>query len=395
MSTMYQEYRDRVHFKGKTKRDYVNTKVSESIDSLIQDSQYGFKIEKDGQEYDVAILSTKTSQDYERANVIAHNNVGLDKGSLFKWNGEYWIILQKMFRPEQPGFNGNAYKCTGTLKWIDKNGVLQERPGYISSGRTTNSLTYTPDVNYKYRDIVLHDTDWSMIAAVQQDLTLHTEMRFIIKGQAYRVTNVDNVSIDNVSILSMVNDKLLDSDDVINGIATSDLPAYSFRYDVQLPINLYAGDIKEIPVSVVQNGHVVDEDIIFESLNPEIVEISDNKLIGRGIGTATIRCHLAKNKYIYDDGIIVSVSESHIPDVEEVYIEGPDFIEWNSKATYRLTNGADTQFEVEYFSRVKHTEEWGPNYVTISIQDKWAGNIVISCELNGKTIHKEVIIKTL
>ena len=278
---------------------------------------------------------------------------------------------------------------------MHKNGVLQERPGYISSGRTTNSLTYTPDVNYKYRDIILHDTDWSIIAAVQQDLTLHTEMRFIIKGQAYRVTNVDNVSIDNVSILSMVNDKLLDSDDVINSIATSDLPAYSFRYDVQLPINLYAGDIKEIPVSVVQNGHVVDEDIVFESLNPEIVEISDNKLVGRGIGTATIRCHLAKNKYIYDDGIIVSVSESHIPDVEEVYIEGPDFIEWNSNATYRLTNGADAQFEVEYFSRVKHTEEWGSNYVTISIQDKWAGNIVISCELDGKTIHKEVIIKTL
>ena len=97
MSTMYQEYRDRVHFKGKTKRDYVNTKVSESIDSLIQDSQYGFTIEKDGQMYDVAILSTKTSQDYERANVIAHNDVGLDKGSLFKWNDEYWIILHFPF----------------------------------------------------------------------------------------------------------------------------------------------------------------------------------------------------------------------------------------------------------------------------------------------------------
>lgn len=84
MSTTIQEYRDRVHFKGSTKRDYVNTKVSESIDSLIDDSQYGFTIEKDGIEYEVAILSTKTTQDYEKANVIAHNEVGLDKGSLFK-----------------------------------------------------------------------------------------------------------------------------------------------------------------------------------------------------------------------------------------------------------------------------------------------------------------------
>ena len=120
-------------------------------------------------DYDVAILSTKSTQDYERANIIAHNEVGLDRGSLFEWNKEKWIVLQKMFRPEQPGFNGYAYRCTGALKWIDKDGRLQVRPGYISSGRTTNSLTYTPDVNYKMDNILLHDTDWSMIAAIQQD----------------------------------------------------------------------------------------------------------------------------------------------------------------------------------------------------------------------------------
>jgi hypothetical protein len=140
---MYQEYRDRVFSKGttRTKRDYVNKKVRESIDSLIQNSQYGFTISVNDQEHDVAILSTSSTQDYEKANIIAHNEVGLDRGSLFKWNNEYWIILQKMFRPEQPGFNGYAYRCTGELKWIDKNGKLWVRPGYISSGRTTNSLT--------------------------------------------------------------------------------------------------------------------------------------------------------------------------------------------------------------------------------------------------------------
>ena len=47
----------------------------------------------------------------------------------------------------------------------------------------------------------MHDTDWNMMAATQQNLELHPEMRFIINGQAYRVTNVDNVSIDNVSEL--------------------------------------------------------------------------------------------------------------------------------------------------------------------------------------------------
>lgn len=262
-----------------------------------------------------------------------------------------------MFRPEQPGFNGNAYKCTGVLRWVDKDGVLQEKPGYISSGRTTNSLTYTPDVNYKYDNILLHDTDWSMIAAVQQDLTLHNEMRFIIKGHAYRVTNIDNVSIDNVSILSMVDDKLLDSDDLVNEVATPEENTdYTIRCNVEQPINLYAGDIKTIPVVVMLNGSVVEEDLVFESNDSKIVEIEDNKMIGRGIGTTTINCYLEKNKYIVLKNIQVSVTNQHTPDINEVYIVGPNTIEWNSSATYKLSNEADCSLAAEYFSKVKHSE---------------------------------------
>ena len=69
MSTRYEEYKDRVHYKGNSKREYVKTKVKESIDSLIKDSQYGFTISvynKDDKTYtdhEVAILSTKATQE--------------------------------------------------------------------------------------------------------------------------------------------------------------------------------------------------------------------------------------------------------------------------------------------------------------------------------------------
>ena len=90
MSMRFEEYKDRVHFKGETRRQYVKTKVAESINSLIEDSQYGFTISvydrqtKTYTDHDVAILSTKTTQEYEAANVIAPLEVGLDKGTLFK-----------------------------------------------------------------------------------------------------------------------------------------------------------------------------------------------------------------------------------------------------------------------------------------------------------------------
>lgn len=404
MSTTYQDYRNRVQFKGKTKRDYVNTKVRESIDSLVDESQYGFTItlltkdpntkEEIRNDYDVAILSTKSTQDYERANIIAHNEVGLDRGSLFEWNEEKWIVLQKMFRPEQPGFNGYAYRCTGALKWIDKDGRLQVRPGYISSGRTTNSLTYTPDVNYKMDNILLHDTDWSMIAAIQQDPTIHNEMRFIVKGKAYRVTNIDNVSIDNVSILSLVDDKLLDSDIVYEdgtGIASETL--YKLKSDIQLPMQLFAGDIKAMPVSVYEHGELVEEEIIYSSSNSEVAEIQNDTIIGRGVGECVITCSLKKNPIVTME-ISVSVSAEHTEDIPVYYIMGPDTLAWNTVGEYKLSNGAETQFEVEVFSKMRPIININSDSVLIELKDRYGGNIVITTEYEGKTIEKTVVIKT-
>ena len=120
MSNRYEAYKNRVHFKGRTKREYVKTKVEESIMSLITDSQYGFTINVNGKDQEVAILSTKTTQEYEAANIIAPLSVGLEKGVVFSWDNNDWIVLKKMFRPDQPGFNGIAYRCNGYLKWISK-----------------------------------------------------------------------------------------------------------------------------------------------------------------------------------------------------------------------------------------------------------------------------------
>ena len=411
MSTTFQEYKNRVHFKGTTKREYVNTKVRESIDSLIEDSQYGFSIEVLTYDIDnitgehkeiktpaqAAILSTKSTQDYERANIITYNEVGLDRGSLVAWDDSKWIVLQKMFRPEQPGFNGYAYRCTGELKWIDDNGTLQTRPGYISSGRTTNSLTYTPDVNYKFDNIVLHDTDWSMIAAIQQDLTIHNEMRFIVKGKAYRVTNIDNVSIDNVSILSMVDDKLLDSDIVFkDGTGVAAKLDYDIRLNIEEPLNLFAGDIKAIPVTVVRDGQAVDDYITLTSLHPEIVEVDGDTLIGRGLGEAKIVCSLKRNPLITKT-FQVFVSEVHVEDTPQYYIEGSDFIEWNTDATYTLSGDVAGDWEVEVFSKVKHTITYAEDKksINISIKDKYAGTIIITAIVDGVEVPKEVLIQTV
>lgn len=395
MSNLYEEYRNRVHYKGKNKREYVKTKVEESIQGLIYDSQYGFTISLNGEEKDVAILSTKTTQEYEAANIIAPLDVGLDKGVVFDWDNNNWIILKKMFRPDQPGFNGIAYRCTDYLKWIDKNTQeLHVQPAYIRSGRITNALGVTPDKNQVYDNIIMHDTDWNMMAATVQNLDFHPEMRFIIKGQAYRVTNVDNVSIDNVSILSFVDDKLLDTDDTVNMIAYNDVYGYSIQNPFNEDIYMFVDDIKEMPLTVLKDGIQVKEDIVLESLNPDIVETNGSKMIGRGLGTATIRCALAKNNTVFID-VVVHVVEEHVEQEEKIFIEGNDYIEWNTSEEYFLSDKSNTAFSVETNSKIRKEIEFTDNSVKISIKDKYAGSFVISCVTPNGEISKTVYIRTI
>lgn len=401
MSMRFEEYKDRVHFKGETRRQYVKTKVAESISSLIEDSQYGFTISvydretKTYTDHDVAILSTKTTQEYEAANVIAPLEVGLDKGTLFKWDGNDWILLKKMFRPDQPGFNGIAYRCNDYIKWIDeKTEELHVQPAYVRSGRITNAIGVTPDVTRIFDNLRLHDTGWNMVAATQRNLDLHPEMRFIIMGQAYRVSNVDNVSIDNVSILSLEDDKLLDTDDRVNGIAYTDVYEYHIINKLTEDTKMYAGDVMELPIAVLKDGVEVEEYVTLESSDENIIEIEDNRLIGRGLGTAIIRVALAKNDTIYID-IPVEVTEEHPKQSIQLYISGSDYLEWNNSETYQLSDGSNAVFEVEKLSKVRSTIDITDNSVTISIKDKYSGTFKITAITPQGVVEKTVYIRTV
>lgn len=409
MSTRYNEYKNRVHFKGSTKREYVKTKTKESIDDLISNSQYGFTIDvyhpndETYTAHEVAILSTKTTQEYEAANVIAHLETGLDKGTLFRWNDYDWIILKKMFRPDQPGFNGIAYRCTGFLKWIDeKTKKLHVQPAYIRSGRITNAVGVTPDVNRYYDNIVLHDTDWNMVAATRQppvDTRFHPEMRFVIKGQAYRVTNVDNVSIDNVSILSLSDDHVLDTDDLINDIAYSDVYDYSIQSTYGSEVNTYAGDIMELPMTVMNHGKEIDEEYYLTSLNPDIIEIQNHQIISRGLGETIVEATLKLNPMIKTQ-VKVIVGQEHSNPEPELFIQGQDHIEWNTSEKYYLSNGKPAKISASVKSKVKYNIETLYNQddivgIEISIKDKYAGTIELSCETEQGTITKTVYIRTV
>ena len=232
------------------------------------------------------------------------------------------------------------------------------------------------------------------MAATPRNLDIHPEMRYIINGQAYRVTNVDNVSIDNVSIVSMVDDKLLDTDDKINGIAYRDDYIYSIKPMLEDDIKMFVDDILDLPVRILKDGVRVDEDYILSSSNSNIIEVSGHKLIGRDLGNVIITCSLAINPTIKYDFNVTVTAEHEIQPIQ-LFIEGDDYIEWNSTQTYMLSDKSPANFEVEVKSKIRKEIEFTDNSVIISIKDKYSGTIDISCETDKGTITKTVYIRTI
>ena len=84
-------------------------------------------------------------------------------------------------------------------------------------------------------------------------------------------------------------------------------------------------------------------------------------------------------------------------DVEKVYIDGSDYIEWNTTQKYVLSNGENAEFWVEWNNtKIKHDKEIKTdNSVEIKVYDKHAGIVIIRCNYNGIELKpKEVLIKT-
>ena len=158
---------------------------------------------------------------------------------------------------------------------------------------------------------------------------------------------------------------------------------------------MYAGDIMELPIVTKKQGKVVNEEIVFTSLNPEIIEVDHNNIIGRGLGTGIIRCALKRNETIYID-IPVEVSSEHTEQTIKLFIEGSDYIEWNTKQEYKLSNNENVIFnEPIVKSKIRYDYTITDNSIIIEIKDKYSGTIELSCETEQGKVEKTVYIRTV
>lgn len=124
----------------------------------------------------------------------------LKNGDIIDWQSEKWINIVT----DNMGdiyYRGVLRRCNGSLKWIDEEGDINERYFTFKSDPATNFGIDNRNM------ISLGDERRTLLISCDDDTRLfERDQRFIFDSRAWKITAIDNISIKNVSIVSLEED---------------------------------------------------------------------------------------------------------------------------------------------------------------------------------------------
>lgn len=213
-------------------------------------------------------------------------------------NNTTWLLLSCDY---QYNFSvgGYMYQCKDTLRWIDKNGELQEYPCY-----TEDTLNETqPDYNK-----IIHLPEGTVFLYVRYDdntVEISDNKRFLIGSRlefsAYKVNGVKNFIDENLVRFTLYRDQVDEvRDDIINGIAN----AYSVNYTLQIDSDNFEEEVgytTQLESIVKLNGEIVSKDVTW-STSDELIGTIDS--VGNiellDLGTVVFTCAMTDNPDVKD-----------------------------------------------------------------------------------------------
>ena len=285
--------------------------------------------------YFSGIILTNKDKEYEKIMFLnVANDVPLQIGDIMNWtldNGqiEKWILIQ-----EEKKVNGTyqtfwIVRCNYLIKWINSQGHLQQSWSYFVSSldskikgnfRTWHSLI-TPQPN-KYAEILM------------PRYPIDRATNFIVEEESWQVIEYDHSSVPGVIYLSLTENKInLIYDDLENNIADTDKLA---KYTISLPAEkevFKVGDEIKPTYTLMKNGVPIFPEVELLPVQKEFVKFINGKLIAKKEGTTSIIV-VAKNQPEIKQTIEIDISSTD--KIFSAYIEGPDAIRLDRKATYIL-----------------------------------------------------------
>lgn len=216
-------------------------------------------------------------------------NSGLKIGKVlsldFESDIEEWLLCDKehLAIPSHEKFK--VRPCNHIFKWI-VNGKL-----YSAIGIAVNNTKYTAGIKYESTSGITEVSAMygGIIASTEDTKTITLGQRFLIDGNAWRVTLIDNITKVGLISLSLGKDSVSSSDDTTNEIADANLHKYA------ITLNSTSESIPETSTyqisSVITDNNITvsNPTVTYRSSDETIATVNSNGLItALKVGDCTI-----------------------------------------------------------------------------------------------------------
>ena len=340
-------YFSRINHDGDTTAERIRQGGIRSFEKWKRESPHtvrGLSVER-GIYFDGIILTNK-DKSYEKIMFLnVSNDVPLLVGDIINWilddgSIEKWIILQEEKKVNGTYRTFQIVRCNYLLKWIDREGHLQQSWSYLVSSvdskikgnfRTWNALI-TPQPN-KYLEVLM------------PRYPIDRATNFIVEEESWTVVEYDHTSVPGVIYLSLTEGKInLIYDDVENNIADTDkLAKYEFISTPEKQ-NFSIGDPIQLTYTLTKNGVPIDSEIELISHDKTVAKVINGVLTAVGNGEADIVMRL-KNYPSIENTIHIQVGGET---VFSAYIKGSETIRLGQKSNYELVGFPELNGQVVY-----------------------------------------------
>ena len=333
-------YFSRVNHFGETKAERIKNSGIVAFEKWMAQSPFtvtDLSVER-GLYFSGIIQTSKDKEEKKLMYLYVANDIPIQVGDILTWrqdNGaiEKWLLLQKVHKVHETYQTFQMVKCNYNLKWINKNGYVQQSWAYAVSSvdakikgnfRMWHSLI-SPQPN-KFAEII-------MPRPILEDDDKNELLRgitFIIEDEGWEVIECDWTSVEGIIYMSLtetkVNYQYDDRDDEIADLDRYKFPNLPTLYRVGETITpqFEAGTLNQWEVVLSKPEECV-------CINDQFVAIAP----GQCIITMALKAHPSVFKQI--EIIIEEVNN------EIIYLDGVDEVKLDRYANYKLISDTTQQ----------------------------------------------------
>lgn len=339
-------YFSRINHLGETTAERIRNGGIRSFEKWLAESPHTLRnlsVER-GLYFSGIILSNKDKEYQKIMFLNVANDIPIQIGDIMNWPLEDGTIEKWLLIQEEKKVNGTyrtfwIVRCNYLMKWIDKEGHLQQSWSYFVSSlsdkikgnfRTWHSLI-TPQPN-KYAELLMPKHP------------IERATNFIVEEESWSLIEYDHTSVPGIMYLSLTENKINSIyDDVENNIADLDKLA---RYELLVADETQSFNINEpiVPTfTLTKNGIPYNAEINLLPTNKQYARIINNQLTAIKEGTTDIIIQLKDFPEIKKT-LTININNEQAPFV--AYLEGADTIKLDRQSMYSLKGNQNIDGEV-------------------------------------------------